>query len=478
MRESFFTLTPERVQYDKFWHDIRKRNRWLILLRYGASGLLFSLIIGIIIFQNLYNLYEPADIVPLFTIAGSILIYNILFHSYWHYDREKRKRIFKIHGLRFSLLQICTDFIALMLFIYYTGGVESPLYVFFIFHVIIGSLFLPGRIINLIITLTLALTCLGAVLEYNGAIIHNHLNGWFDAGLYQNQIYVAVFFLINAIALYFSIYLANSIARQLYNREKDLTIAYQDLQNAEKAKQKYVMSVVHDLKTPIAAVITYLNLILDKTLGEVKEDHQKPLERSKYRLDVAIETINKILQISKLKLNTEPEEIEIVNIKDIIREIHKDMRILFDSKSMEFKFDFGLEEDYSIQAGNEMIKLALSNLLSNALKYTQQKGKVLVKMSLEADNVRITIADSGIGIPEQAKEKIFQEFYRTPLSRKEGIEGAGLGMSIVKQIVDKFKGTISFRSPSDIGDAENPGTEFIVSLPKKYRTENKEKFYP
>lgn len=469
MKESFFTLTPERIQYDKFWNDIRKRNRWLILLRYGAFGLLFSLIAGIIIFQNAYGLYVPSDIVPLIIIACSILIYNLIFHYYWHYDREKRIRIFRIHGLRFSLLQICVDFIALMFFIYFTGGVESPLYVFFIFHVIIGSLFLPGRIINLIISITLILTCLGAVLEYNEIIIHNHINGWLEAGLYKNQIFIAVFFLINAIALYFSIYLANSIARQLYKREKDLTIAYDDLQNAEKEKQKYVMSVVHDLKTPIAAVSTYINLILDGTLGDVKEEHLRPLERSKYRLNVAIETINKVLQISKLKLNTEPEEIENVDIKETIDEIYKEMRILFDAKNIGFNLFFNPAINYTIQSEIELIKLAVSNLLSNAYKYTGQNGKVEVKLSADEDNVIINIADRGIGIPEKAQDKIFQEFYRTPLSRKEGIEGTGLGMSIVKQIVDKYNGSISFKSPSYLGDnAVNPGTEFIITFPKKY----------
>jgi len=465
MKESFFTLVPERIQYEKFWRDIRRRNRWLILLRYGAFGLLFSLIIGIIIFQNVYGLYMSSDIIPLFLIAGSILLYNLLFHYYWHFDREKRIRIFKIHGLRFSLVQICTDFFALMLFIYYTGGVESPLFVFFIFHVIIGSLFLPGRIINLIISIMLVMTCCGAILEYQGLISHNHINGWFEAGLYKNQIFIIIFFIINSISLYFSIYLANSIARQLYKRERDLTIAYDELQNAEKTKQKYVMSVVHDLKTPIAAAQTYLNMILDRTLGDIKDEHLRPLERSQHRLENAIETIGKVLQISRLKLGNENEEIEKVNITELIEEIYKEMHVLFETKNITFNLIYNTEADYSVWGEYELIKLALSNLLSNANKYTQPGGKVEVTLVLDDGKIIISFADNGIGIPESSKDKIFQEFYRTPLSKQDGTEGTGLGMSIVKQIIDKYEGSVSFKSPSYLGDEQRPGTEFIVTVP-------------
>ncbi|ROL61776.1 sensor histidine kinase [Bacteroidetes/Chlorobi group bacterium ChocPot_Mid] len=467
MKEAFFTLTPERIQYDKFWRDIRKRNRWLILLRYGAFTLLFSLIVGIIIFQNIFSIYDKSDIIPLFFIAISILLYNIFFHFYWNIDREKRIKIFKIHGLRFSLLQICVDFIALMLFIYFTGGVESPLYIFFIFHVIIGSLFLPGRIINLIIAVTLLLTASGAILEFYNVIPHHHISGWLEAGLFQNEVYLIVFFLINAITLFFSIYLANSIARQLYQREKDLTIAYDNLQNAEKNKQKYVMSVVHDLKTPIAAAQTYLNMILDKTLGDIKEEHLRPLERSQHRLENAIETINKVLQISRLKLDADTVALEDINIKNIIDEIFTEMHILFESKNLTFNLIFNTETDYTIQAEKELIKLAISNLISNSFKYTPNNGKVEVTLVRQEDNIIISIADTGIGIPDSSKDKIFQEFFRTPLSKKEGIEGTGLGMSIVKNIIEKYNGTINFKSPSYLGDSEHPGTEFICSIPLK-----------
>ncbi|MFH1052344.1 MAG: HAMP domain-containing sensor histidine kinase [bacterium] len=469
MKEPFFILAPERVRYSRFWVEIRKRNRWLIMLRYGAVGMLCSLILGIIVLKTTFSLYNFNEILPLVIIAISILVYNLLFHYYWHYDREKRIRKYKIHGLRFSLTQICTDLLALMLFIYYTGGVESPIYVFFIFHVIIGSLFLPGRIISLIITLTLIGTCGASFLEYYNIIPHHHISGWLGLELYQNLFYIIVHFLFFGIALYLSIYLANSIARQLYRRSKDLTIAYEELENAEKTKSKYVMSVVHDLKTPIAAVATYLNMILDRTLGEVKEELLNPLERSKYRLDRAIETIDNILRISQIKLSSTPEELTDVDIGEIFRDIYKDVNVLLEAKNLEYKLIDESDDGLIIQGEPALLKLAFSNLVSNACKYTRNNGRIEVKLSFTGKNATVNIADSGIGIPDDAKDKIFQEFYRTPLSKKAGFEGTGLGMSIVKYIIEKHHGSIEVKSPSDLGDnQENPGTEFVVSIPKSW----------
>ncbi|MFC2131056.1 sensor histidine kinase [Bacteroidota bacterium] len=470
MKEPFFTLTPERVRFDRFWVEIRQRNIWLILLRYGAVGMLLSLILGIVLLKYIYGVDEYQDIIPLWIITGSIFIYNLLFHKYWHYDREKRIRIYKIHGLRFSFLQICIDFVALMLFIYFTGGIETPIYSFFIFHVIIGSLFLPGRVIYLIITMTLLITSGGALLEYYQLIPHYHISGWIDVGLHQNHLYLLVYFLFYGIMLYLSIYLANSIARKLYQRERDLTIAYNELEGAEKTKSRYVRSVVHDLKTPIAAANTYLNMILDNTLGEVKEELKHPLERSKYRLDRAIDTINKILQISELKLSSEPKALIDVNVKDIFEDIYNDMSILIKTKKLDYELKCESEEDIIVQADSDLLKIAFSNLITNSYKYTRGGGRIDVKLETDNKNVVITVSDNGIGIPKEAQDKIFNEFYRTPLSRKEGVDGTGLGMSIVKQIIEKYHGNIVVKSPSYLaGDMGNPGSEFRITLPRFYR---------
>ena len=464
-KEPFFVLAPQRVQYDEFWLQIRARNKWLIMLRYGAVIMLISLIIGMLSLKYTFDINYYQDTIPLWIITFSILMYNIIFHKYRNLDSKTRIEKFKIHGLRFSLIQICTDLLALMLFIYFTGGIDTPLYAFFIFHIIIGSLFLPSRIMYLIITLIILITGSGAYLESIAIIPHYHISGWIDFELYQDNLYMIVFFIIFSISLYLSVYLANSIARDLYTREKELMNALNEIKDAEKAKSRYVMTVVHDLKTPIAAATTYLNMILDKALGDIKEEQKRPFERSKFRLDQAIDSINNILQISQLKLSSKSDELQKIKVIDLFQEIYSEMNVLFKSKNLEFNLKSN-EENIIVVADYTLLKLALSNLVSNAYKYTRNDGRVDVVIDYEGANVKISVIDNGIGIPLEQQAKIFQEFYRTPLSKKEGIEGTGLGMSLVKQIIDKFDGTITFKSPSHLSkDEHNPGTEFIVKLP-------------
>lgn len=475
-KDKFFTLVPERVNFSQFWVEIRKRNRWLIMLRYGAVIMLTFLIIGTAIVKNTIVKIN-LDVLPLILITLSILVYNIVFHYIWVTLARKRNwgsstathSDKSFHSLHFSLIQIIGDMIALLLFIYFTGGVESPLYAFFIFHVIIGSLFLTQEVTGGIVTIVLMLSITGALLEFNHIIPHHAIEGLLISPLYSNTGYVLIFFSVFGITLYASVYLANNIARELYLRERDLTKAYNDLENAEKTKSRYVQSVVHDLKTPIAAAVTYLNMILEGNLGEVSEPHLKPLERSKTRLTSAIQTINDILQISQLKIESSIENIVSINLNEVFEEIISEVSVIVESKKIEFNYHCNAE-DSNVEVEPKLIKLVLANIVSNAVKYTEDSGKIELILSNDKDFCSISIADNGIGIPEKEQEKIFQSFYRSSVSKQLGIEGTGLGMTIVWEVIQKYHGSISLVSPSYLNSGESrPGTQFIIKLPKIYK---------
>ena len=115
----------------------------------------------------------------------------------------------------------------------------------------------------------------------------------------------------------------------------------------------------------------------------------------------------------------------------------------------------------------KLLKLALSNLISNAFKYTNQDGKVEVRILDNQNLLTIIIADSGIGIPKKDIDRIFNDFYRSSVSKKLAIEGTGLGLSIVNNIIKKFGGSARVESPSYLfKDEKNPGTQFIVDFVK------------
>ncbi len=376
--------------------------------------------------------------------------------------------------MHFALIQICTDFIALLLFIYFTGGVETPLYFFFIFHAIIGSLLLPGSVMSAIITGTVFVTVIGAVLEANGLIPHHAIEGLLPVPLYNHNVYLIMYFSFYVITIYLSIYLTNSIARELYNKQKSLTLAYRSLEEAKVSKQRYVMSVVHDLKTPIAAVITYISMLLEGTYGNLAEELKRPLVRSKKRLDSAINTINNILYISQLKLQSKIDELTDIDLGQLLEEIYSEMAILIKSKQIEYSFECPENHTVVMKAERKLMKLALSNMVSNAYKYTEAGGRIKVAIYDDENSIQLLFADSGIGIPENEKNKIFQDFYRSSISKSKGIEGTGLGISIVVEVIERYRGKIEIKSPSGLSMGENkPGTEFLIKFPKAKKLNKK-----
>lgn len=452
-----FELTPSWIMFDSFWHALHRRNRWLILLRWWAVGMLVAMVLGVELLAGLT--------IETFAVAGIavvIALYNVVLARALPRVPAARARF---HGLHFALVQIVADLLALMALIYVTGGVESPFYPFFIFHVIIGSLILPGSVVVLTIGIALTVMLAGAIGEAVGMLPHHAIAGLYSVPLHTQPVFITVHFLIFTVTLFVSTFLANSVSKELYQRERALTNAYTALEEAEQAKSRYVMSVVHDLKTPITAAITYLNMILDRNFGDVRTELEHPLERSRVRLSGAITTINDILQFTQLKLTSEITRIP-VNVTRVIDDIIQEMQILFSAKKVRVSSWTNAAGDISCAGDHVLLRLALGNLVSNAHKYTPEGGAVEVHINVRGGEVTIEVADNGIGVAPDEQQKIFNDFYRSLDAKKRGIEGTGLGLSVVQYIVRQHKGSIRLESPSRLaaGD-ERPGSAFIITLP-------------
>lgn len=459
------SLIPENLQTNKFWKSINHRNIWLIKLRYGAVIMLTLLCLGLNYTPSLFGTINVA-LNYFWLITASILVYNLVFHFY-------KSKIEPIKGkendkskLTFSFIQIVFDLFSLLALVYFSGGVETPLFAFFIFHIIIGSLFLSRVVTNLLVSIILLISITGSYLEFSGALPHHSLIGLHNYSLYLNPEYLVIFFSFFGLVMYLSIYLASSIAKELYARESDLLNAYNLLEEAETSKMKYVISIVHDLKTPIAAAITYINMILDGTMGKITDVLEKPLNRSKIRLDNAISTINNILYISQLRLEPKIEDLEKIDFELMMNDIYNDFKDLIQNKKITYKFKSTINEENNFYAEPKLLKFAMANLISNAYKYTEENGKIVVSVYQKNNDIILSVADTGIGIPANEIDKIMNDFYRSSISKKKNIEGTGLGMSIVNQIIKRYGGWVKAKSPSYIMEKEtSPGTEFIVYFP-------------
>lgn len=445
--------------YLEFWETIKKRNIWFIKLRYLA---VVTLIAFTLFSEYVLDFsFTATQLTAISSITAAILIYNLIFHSI----RDKIKSIpRKFNVLHFSLLQMLMDLISLALLIYFTGGIESPLVFLFIFHMIIGSLILPGRVIYTLAVLVFLSFGILSYLEYTDIIIHHQLEGFLGFNLYDNPKYITIFTSVFGFVIFAGVYLTNGIAKQLYSLEQDLLESFDKLEAAEKGKQKYIMAVVHEIKTPLTAVISYLGIINGKMLGEVNPEIDEKLKRAYVRSEEAVELINNVLRISKLRLLDEviKEEIQIDNLVQKIVHIKQSV---IDSKNLTFNLIDTRSEKKPFYGDKFLFELVISNLLGNAIKYTPANGKVETSLKDYKKGIEIVINDNGIGIPKDDIDKLFGDFFRASNIKGKGIEGTGLGLSIVKQIVEKHDGTISIESPSELGDESRPGTSVIIKLP-------------
>jgi signal transduction histidine kinase len=356
------------------------------------------------------------------------------------------------------------DLLSLSALVYITGGIETPIFMFYIFHMIIGAIILPASIIYSIAGILIFVFSLLSFLEYAGIIVHQSIKGLYPFSFYNELNFVIAFVLFFSSVLIISIFLTHKIASDLYNRERQLKFALDEIEEAEASKQKYIIAVVHELKSPIAAATSFLDIILGGFVGEINDAVKDKLIKTKSRVVESIENINSILRVSKYKLLNKIE-FENISLHNIIQSNIDKTKIIADRNNIQIKFIDNSIEDNFLSGDNVLLNLAFSNLIGNAVKYTPHGGKVNISIDQSLDHYIVSISDTGIGIPRDEHEKIFEEYYRASNTSNKAIEGTGTGLAVVKQVINSHNGQITLKSPSLIGNRENPGTTFIVSLP-------------
>lgn len=460
-------LVPDwAIEQPEFWESVRRRNLWFIKLRYGfVIALVIFILISIVIIKIDLS---PSQLIAIPSIALISFTYNIILHRLRKYVKLE---VDKFNPLYLSLIQMILDLLFLLLLVYFTGGIESPLYMLLIFHMLIGSLILPGALVYALAIIFVALFVAMIIFEHLGVLPHHQISGLFNVNLYTNVNFVIGYLSTFTFMIFVSVYLSNRIARQLYNRERDLIESIKKINVAEREKQRYIMGIVHELKTPIVAVASYIDIILQKFLGPIDETIEEKLIRAKIRTDEGIQMINDVLNVSKLNLYDKFDE-EDVDIKSIINGVIKRRKAYADSHLIKLHFKDERIKPEKIKGDKFLLDIVVSNLVGNSIKYGVDGGNVEVNLKSEGNNLIIEVCDDGVGIPEVEMSKIFNDFYRAENVKKISTEGSGLGLSVVKKIVDRHKGTIKAKSPSRLVKYKQPGSCFIVKLP--FRREEKE----
>jgi signal transduction histidine kinase len=457
---------------EEFWEALKRRNLFFIKLRYLAVAMLFlfNFFLGRAI--GLHFTDEQHKIVLVLSVF--LLVYNLTIH----FSRKFIANIpMKFNSLHLSLLQIIIDLTALTILVYITGGIESPLKLFFIFHIIIGSLILPGYVIYIITSITVLMMVSISYLEYFNYIPHFVFGSLYETPLYDNPQYILMRLIVLGMMLFISAFLTNRIANQLYSQEKQLMEALDEINKSEVKKQKYIMGVVHEIKSPIAATKSILNLIVDGFVGEISLPIKAKLNRAILRTTESLGMINNILRISRLRLLDEKIS-EDVDIKIVVSDLLEENIERLNEKSIEVIKSINEIERSIVKGDKFLLQLAISNIISNAVKYTNENGKIWVTLTSVNDYLELSVCDNGIGVDKLELDKIFDNYYRTKNVNSVYQEGAGVGLSLVREITIQHRGKIVAVSPSPFGTKKNPGTCFKIRLPYSFTDVDKIKKEP
>jgi len=235
------------------------------------------------------------------------------------------------------------------------------------------------------------------------------------------------------------------------------------LKELDKMKSEFIAMVAHELRTPIATVEQQLTVILNRMAGEITEKQEMMLTRAKERIEGLLTLIKDLLDLSKIEAGKMVQYMEPLSLQEPIQHAVDLMRAEAANKKIDLQF-FPSPVASLIHADRNSMEGVFTNLVSNAIKYTPEGGKVWITLTEEGACVKVKVSDTGIGIQRADLSRIFDRFFRVKTAETRKIIGTGLGLSIVKSIVDAHLGSISVESET------GKGTTFTVLLPKELRS--------
>lgn len=228
-----------------------------------------------------------------------------------------------------------------------------------------------------------------------------------------------------------------------------------------KIKNEFIGNITHELKTPIATVSVAIEAIKNFNALQDPGRTQEYLGIAGQELNRLSLLVDKVLRLSMLENREVELKIESFNVAEMLQEVLKSMQLQFEKCKAEVIVEL-TGVDFTIDADRMHITSVVYNLLDNAIKYRSENPVIKITAIADAAEIILKIADNGIGIDSEYKDKIFDKFFRVPHGDKHNIKGYGLGLSYAAHILDRHGGSIEAESEKKIG------TEFIIKLPRRH----------
>ncbi len=251
---------------------------------------------------------------------------------------------------------------------------------------------------------------------------------------------------------------SQALESKVQERTKQLASALEEVKLIDKTKSEFISAVSHELRTPLTSIKGYASLLITGKLGAVPEAVKERLEKINAHSDNLVKMINNLLDIARIESGRAEMKMEKCNIAAIIETAHDLLTPQMKEKNLQWKTDIG-EGIPELLLDKHQVERIFINLISNAIKFTLEKGTITVRVRRDPRAATIEVSDTGIGVSREDLNKLFDEFYRVDNVINQNVKGTGLGLSLVKKIVDAHKGRIWVTSEV------NHGTTFHFTLP-------------
>jgi len=484
-------INPEKKYAIPVFTELLARLGWLIKLRWGAVG---GAICAIEVAKRGLGLALPW--MPLYLLISGLAAYNLVLFliarrmdvteasDFWYksspIERILLPRTFRGLGLEgegyraaaFAFAQMVVDLAFLASMLHYSGGLENPFAFVTLFHVTIASILLSRRATYLVATFAFLMVSLVGIGECFGFLQHFSLIVGEASDHRQTPPWMIAQLTVLGLTLYLSAYLSSTISVRLRSHERDsvlfsrelsskakaLTAAYQQVSESEQLKSRYMRKVAHEIRGPLGTIQTSLQVVLEGLAGELPDKTRDLVERAERRTRELTTVATDLLTLSRARESHQPADVVVVRPVELVQELLVELRPLAEKSgiSLSLQTTAHLAE---VRVDLQALRQLVGNLLSNALRYTPRGGTVTVRLDRVDSALKIAVQDTGIGIPKGDLERIYEEFYRSKNAREHSSDGTGLGMAIVKAVVDRLDGSI------DVESEEAKGTSFTVRLP-------------
>jgi signal transduction histidine kinase len=248
------------------------------------------------------------------------------------------------------------------------------------------------------------------------------------------------------------------LERRVKERTAELAKLNEELKKLNKMKSDFVSAVSHELRTPLTSIKGYASILMTGKLGEVTPVQKQRLEKIDKHSNNLVRLVNNMLDIARIESGKIQMVIKEASLKEMIDSAIDIVTPQAKEKNISIALNIKTKSD-KIKADSGQIERVFVNLLSNAVKFTPEKGKITVSSKDKEGYVEFGVEDTGIGISEEDAKKVFEEFFRADNAMEQKIQGTGLGLSLVRKIVEAHKGKIWVQSKL------GKGTKFSFTVP-------------